>query len=313
MATATLSENTAQYRLFDAFQRSAPLQTTSSAAVQDIRLKLLFDDMGAYVEVINAKGKPCEVDYRCCQGAMRELLKAISSIRERQEMLIDWEAEDEHIYLHEHSHLLWLIRASDVLHDAKGKPIRFEDGPAEIRLLYAPDAPGKDGWLRAKLQLLHQNSILTDTADLQIISETYVLLKNTIYETKPIGENCRSLILFTDAIPATLLERSLSLLFSHFTGISVRYESFKIAQGEPVQAGIALIFQQVDETGALHLDLTHTLPRLPLEFVPSGSARTKPVAFASSRARTTSASLAPVSSLTLPVTVSSNRNVSWET
>lgn len=254
-------------RLFDVFKRlDKPLSPGESTTVATL-IQLRFDDSGAYLEVVDAKGQPCEMDYRGCHGAMRDLLKALRTIQERQDGVIDWESNPDHVYLHAHGHLLWLVRECGTLCDAEMNPLVFADGIAELRLDYHRDASHTEGWLTGTLQLVHDGERLADADALRILNETHVLYGNTIYETRPLGEHCRMLPLFNDTIPDALLERSLSLLFSHFTGVTIRYGGFHTVYAEDVQAATSLIFEQVDETGALHMDVAYSLPHLPLDFV----------------------------------------------
>ncbi|MDA1275721.1 MAG: hypothetical protein O2960_17010 [Verrucomicrobia bacterium] len=62
------------------------------------------------------------------------------------------------------------------------------------------------------------------------------------------------------------LERCLTLLFSHFTGIAVQYGGYATVFGEPLHARTSILFQNVDESGDLHFDLIHTLAHFPIDF-----------------------------------------------
>jgi len=253
--------------LFDVFKRVDKPLTTGYVPAGELLIQLLFDEEGAYLEGVDAKGRPVAFDYRSSHGALRDLLKAMDAIKEQQEAVIDWDTNSDHIYLHDHGHLLWLVRASGMLRDAGMQPLGFADGIAEIRLDYTRDAARPDDWLVGTLQLIHEDETLANATALRILNETHVLYGNTIHETKPLGDHARMLSLFNGALPEALLERSLSLLFSHFTGVTVRYGGLRTVFSEDVQAETSLIFEQVDETGALHLDVAFSLPRLPLDFV----------------------------------------------
>ncbi len=261
------SSESAGERLFDVFRRLDKPLMSGEPTASDIHIQLLFDDAGAYLEIVNGKGHPCEVDYRGYHGAVRDLLKTLRTIHERQGTVIDWESDSDHTYLHTHGQLLWLVRECGTLRDADMQPLVFADKTAEIRLDYARDTAHPADWLTGTLQLVHEGEVLADAADAKMINETHMLHGNTIYETKPLGDHCRMLPFFNAAIPEILLERSLSLLFSHFTGVAVRHRGFRTANGEDIQAESSLVFEQVDETGALHLDVAYSLPHLPLEFV----------------------------------------------
>jgi hypothetical protein len=63
-----------------------------------------------------------------------------------------------------------------------------------------------------------------------------------------------------------MLECCLSLLFSHFNRVGVRYAGYATTTGEPLHARPSLLFQNVDESGDLHFDLIPTLPGFPVDF-----------------------------------------------
>jgi len=243
-----------------------PLSSTNAGGGAPA-IQLLFDESGAYLEIVDKKGRPSEMDHRACRGAMRDLLKAVNAARERQEAFVGWDENLEHIYLHTHGHLMWLLRNCNALVDADMRAITFAPDHAELMLDLVADTRRAPVWITGQLTLVREGEERADLDGFKIINETHVLLGSQIYETSPMGENCRLLPLFNDQLPEPMLERSLSLLFSHFTGVSVRYGDYRVVAGEDTPASVALMFEQVDESGALHLDVVHTLPRLPVDFV----------------------------------------------
>ena len=84
------SSESAGERLFDVFRRLDKPLMSGEPTASDIHIQLLFDDAGAYLEIVNGKGHPCEVDYRGYHGAVRDLLKTLRTIHERQGTVIDW-------------------------------------------------------------------------------------------------------------------------------------------------------------------------------------------------------------------------------
>ncbi len=254
-------------RLFAALKRIDEPSIFESATDGDIVIQLLFDDEGAYLDVLDKKGRPREIDHRACRGAMRDLLKAMSAARHQQEELLGWDSSVERVYLHTHGHLLWLLRDCEALVDADMQRVLFVPGRVELLLDFVADPSRKQPWVIGRLVLVHEGDEISDLDAFTIINETHVLLDGRIYETNPIGDNFRLLPLFRDAFPESMFERSLSLLFSHFTGIGVRYGQYDVVHGDDIPADTSVVFQKVDESGALHLDLRHTLPRLPVDFV----------------------------------------------
>jgi len=232
----------------------------------DALIQLLFDDEGAYLEAVDKQGRPREIDHRASRGALRDLLKALNAARERQAAFVGWDENVERVYLHTHGHLLWLLRNCAVLVDADLHPLTFAPERTELVLSLTADTTRTPPWITGRLSLVRDGEVDTDMEAFRIVNETHILLGNRIYETAPLGERYQLLPLFNAVFPEVMLERSLSLLFSHFTGVSIRYGDYAVVAGEDTHAAIALMFQQVDESGALHLDVVHTLPHLPVDF-----------------------------------------------
>ena len=254
-------------RLFAALQRSDEQAVVDGAVAGDTAVQLLFDDEGAYLQVVDGKGKPRDIDYRDCRGALRELVKALGAIQRRQQDLVGWERNAERIYLHHHEHLLWPLSKCEALVDHELDPITFASTPVEVVLDLAADREKNPPWLSGRVLLVRDGETLAASSEFRFVNETHMLVGRQICETPPIGENFRRLALFADSFPEVMLERCLSLLFSHFSGIVVRYDGYATVPGEAVHARPTLVFQDVDQAGDLHFDVAYTLPRFPLDFV----------------------------------------------
>lgn len=255
-------------RLFRALKRTDGPLISGSSEHGDIAVQLLFDDGGAYLKIVNRNGDPHEVDHRACVGSMRELIKALHTAQSRQEELVGWNSDLERVYLHDNGHLLWLLRDCTVLVNADMQPLSFAQERAELLLDLIPNTTTADPpWISGHISLVCNGETLACPDGLGFISETHVLRDALIYETSPLGENYRLLPLFAEAVPASMLERSLSLLFSHFSGVTLRYGDYRVVAGEDTTADTTVLFQEVDESGDLHLRLAHSLPRLPIDFL----------------------------------------------
>ena len=70
-----------------------------------IYLKLDFDENGAFLDVVDKKGTPIEVNYLSYSGALRNVLKSIETIVERNSFVIDWEkGSSDSVYLADNDH-----------------------------------------------------------------------------------------------------------------------------------------------------------------------------------------------------------------
>jgi hypothetical protein len=177
-----------------------------------------------------------------------------------QQDLVGWESSAERVYLHHHEHLLWPLRNCPALVGQDRRPLEFAPGTVEMVLELAPGPAQEPPWLTGRLLLVRDGEILAQADQFRFLNETHVLAGDRIYETSPVGENFARLPLFASSFPEAMLDRCLSLFFSHFTGVTVRYRDYTTTPGEPLHARPSILFQNVDEAGELHFDLIHTLP-----------------------------------------------------
>ena len=252
--------------LFAALKRADERAVVSEGASGGMSVQLCFDDDGAYLQIVDGKGRLRDIDHRPAHGALRDVLKAMALIQRRQQELVGWEGSAERIYLHHHEHLLWPLRKCEALVGKDLQPLAFVPESVGIVLDLVADHDKEPLWLTGKLLLVRDGETLAEANEFRFLNETHVLAGRQIYETPPLGENFRRLALFASSFPETMLERCLSLLFSHFTGITVRYQGHATAFGEPLHARASILFQSVDQSGDLHFDLIHTLPRFPVDF-----------------------------------------------
>ncbi len=195
--------------LFAALQLADARAVAGEAA--DLAVLLRFDEEGAYLEIVDDKGRPRDLDHRAARGPLRDLLKAMAMIQRRQQDLVGWESGTDRIYLHHHEHLLWPLRHCATLVGEDLQPLVFVPVSVEIVLELVADRAKNPPWLAGHLRLIRDGEILARTGEFRFINETHVLVGRQIYETPPVGENFRRLELFASSFPETMLERCLSL------------------------------------------------------------------------------------------------------
>lgn len=253
-------------RLFAALQRRDERAVAGEEAGGEVIVQLLFDEEGAYLQVVDEKGRPQDFSPRGTRGALRELLKALALIEHRQQDQMGWDRRVARFYLHHHEHLLWPLRHCPRLVDADMQPITFAPDDVEVVLDLVPDTSKTPAWITGTLLLERDGESASQADGFTFINETHVLAGGQIHKTEPLGENFRRLALFASSFPETMLERCLSLLVSHFTGVVVRYNGYATVTGDPLPARPSILFQDVDESGDLRFDVMHTLPRFPVDF-----------------------------------------------
>jgi superfamily II DNA or RNA helicase len=248
--------------IFDILKRSRPLISKEKTA-QTIFFQLNVDAHGAYLDVVNEKGKPVSPGHEYFSGPAREVLKSIENIKKQSSFRIDWNKSGRQIYLSEHDYLFWPLRHCDNFVDADMRRIRFSDEESRIRVIIAEN---RKSTLNSRIVLSHGGKPLEPV---QLLNESHAYIDGVIYPIRALSENYRVLPLFQTVLLQNNLERFLSLLFSYFSNISVRYQEYSVTTGEPKQARPTLFIEKIDTDNALHLRVSTSLPGLDPDFMES--------------------------------------------
>ncbi|NCD34305.1 MAG: DEAD/DEAH box helicase [Spartobacteria bacterium] len=244
--------------LLEKLKKTDPFSMRSHAHADEVYIQLCFDEHGGYVQTVDKRGDHVDVNHLAYRGPMRELCKALTVIKDRMTGLIGWDSSGEHIYLHEHEHLIWLLRGCDCVMDSKCNPVTFAEEAGKVVLDLRPYRK-KEGQLIGNL-LLIQTGKKSALGDVRFLNENHLLRNSEIIEVQPLGENYNQLYLFADAFVEDQLEQYLTLLFSYFTHIQLAYGDYRVQEGPALTALPALQFQRVTEDRCLHLNITNTLP-----------------------------------------------------
>ena len=110
---------------FNSFKR----QTWQSKNVKpiDIMFMLVSDASGTFLEIVDKNLTPVEVNYQAYTGEIRNILRQIDSIKERNAFVIEWGKEQGSLYLAEHEHLLYALKNTDLLVNEGGQKLHFAE------------------------------------------------------------------------------------------------------------------------------------------------------------------------------------------
>ncbi len=243
---------------FERFKR-ATFQQKSSQAYAAVFFQIAFDDFGAFLLVVDAKGREVETSYLNYGGALRNVLRVLEQIKERNSFVINWERPADKVYLAEHPFLLEALRHCDNVVDASLKPIVFAALPAQLRL-YISAAEGKD-MLRSRLALLYSGNLMED---FRVVTEQFMLAGNQLMEVAPMGSNFASLSWFNTQIARRDLPLFLTLVFSYLENLDLQYEGYQlfVRPDDKIAATPCLIFEKIGEDNALYLRVGQSLPDL---------------------------------------------------
>ena len=131
--------------LFEQFKRTQrAVETATPQQAGAVRVQLCFDAVGSYIQLLNQRGEVIEPGYQAYSGALRNLLRAIQQLRERNGFIIDWENPTAQLYLHQYDYLLDYLRQCPDVIDERGKPVTFTDQQGELRLQIRPETAADD-------------------------------------------------------------------------------------------------------------------------------------------------------------------------
>ncbi|VGO22556.1 DEAD/DEAH box helicase [Pontiella sulfatireligans] len=252
--------------LFEALRNAASFGDGKPQVQTPVFFQVLEGAAGFSLRVVDKKGADLDADYRAFSGIEREILKAFGEVRWSWDAGRVWGEEEfdrSGILLHEHSHLVWMLARSGKVVDADMKPLVFHPDPARLQLVV--DLDDAD-WATGYFRLRHADGSTTALEQLRLVAESHLMADRTIYGIQPLGMGFRTLGLFSDSVPATQLNEYLTLFFSACSSVDLVCGNYSVCPGDPLPAKATLVFQQVDENAALHLDIVQAIPGFPIEF-----------------------------------------------
>lgn len=248
--------------IFDLFKRNRSIQTAAKKAAEVVLFQLKFDDKGAYISIIDKKGKEVEADYQQFSGVTRSILRSISHIIEKSAFVIDWDNAAKKVYLHEHDYLLEQLKQSSDFVNEAGELMQFAttEGLVQIDI-----SEKNEKQYESRILAFLQGQMLENFVPL---NENYVLQGKNIIEVQPLGGNFGHLPHFQTALKKEDIARYLSLLFSYIDNIKVTFGNYKFVETQEVlNTDLALIFEKIDADDSLYMRMAESLPGVNVDFL----------------------------------------------
>lgn len=252
------------HRLQSLFQRiqqqTATSLSTDAGTPQKVLLHLGIDMVtnSAYIQLVNSKMKPLEVEADNFTGDVAMLIRTINRINDNSFDVWGDAENPGRVFLNEHPELIFLIqRCENILVDDEGKAITFAE-EAERPTLYFENV--EDGFMSF---LRIQSADSDDPAIVAALSDTFVLAgNNVIYPVTTLGENYALLSSFAfQTVTEDIIEDYLSVLFSYLRNIRLDRSQFNLVDnGETIDAVPTLCFEKVDADKALYLRIMNAIP-----------------------------------------------------
>jgi len=248
---------------FDQFRRSdnnfSSYKTFSS---ENIFFQINFDEYGAFILVVDKKGKEVNADYRSYQKAIRNFLRALDYINERSSFVINWDKPSDKIYLNDHDFLVEQLRLCNNIVDEEMNTVTVSEYTAVVEVSLSKNRDHEDK---------NQETYISDvvlylegkTVDIpRFLSEDTVLVDQQLVSVEPLGKGFSYLSYFGKAeIFSRDLPFFFSLLFSQLDNIHLSYEDFTVVkEEEKILSKPCLIFQKIDVDDSLIMSVSQILP-----------------------------------------------------
>lgn len=233
------------------------------APVNPIYFQLNFDDYGAYLCVVDQNKKEVYAGYEYYSGSTRTVLKSLETLRDRVSFRIDWEMSNERIYIGDNDFLIEQLKGCDNFVDPDMQAIEFADIQGKVFLRLDEE---KKNRLTGRVIFSVEGE---EKEKPFFLNESYVLADRTLYPIVPLGPHFKHLLLFETLVPEFALEKYLTLVFSYFPNLSVRYADYRNTKGTPKQTLSTLIFEKVDANNTLYLRVSHSMQGLDPDFLES--------------------------------------------
>lgn len=243
-----------QNELFEILKTQKSVFRKKDSSVE-LFFMLKFDEKGAYLEFVDDKGNIIEPEYEFYSGVVRDIVKAIRGIKEKNYFKIDWENSEERIYLHENEYLIWKLKSCKNVINSTFKSLSFAKKQAWLGIQIEDDAKEEDV-LNSKLEVVYGSKKLKN---IQFINENHICAGRKIYEIAPLSENFNNLSVFESTFRRNSFEKYLSLLFSGFREIPLKYKDYTVVKGDDKISKPALVFEKVDTENYLYLKVTGAL------------------------------------------------------
>lgn len=212
---------------------------------------LLFDDRGAYVKTVNSSLKDKKVVSDNYSGSLRAVVELYNEKKIKSRLIVDWQNPYSRLYLTDHQDLADLLIGAENLVDRDGRRIYFRDTRQPVVL----QGNLSEGVLNFKATLC-ENEID------RVLNESYILSGNKIFSTNSLGKNFRSLPDLNTSIMPDEITTFLSIVYSHFTSVEVRYNSLSIKRKGSFELQPALIIESVDDSGFVTLTTSYCYSKL---------------------------------------------------
>ncbi len=248
--------------LFSVLQRrnTHTLHARAAAVDQQVFFKLDQEEEHFYFESTDSSGKPLHVAPESCTGSLKTVMDQYHKALKQLSWQIGWGGERK-LYLDEHQHLSDSILSYGNILDGQNHPVIVSPAAAALQLRIEQQ---DDLLLSSTVQLVCSDGTIVSAYD--AISTDLVLASGVIYRIDPIDEYPH-LPLFTCILTPDLAPQLIGLFATLYRDVRILYKDHTVRTGRTYQTRPAVLFEHIDDTGALHLRLVNSCDEVALEYL----------------------------------------------
>lgn len=212
---------------------------------------------GACLSVVDSQLNPVDADYHCFADETGILLRSIDRIREEEAMDFSWTGTEQKIDLASHPYLIYQLIRCDNIVDEKGAPVQVADGTNALVLSLLEDG---NQVMHPSVRLQNEEPGENEGERIMLLSDCFVLYRQTIWPVKPIGESYRLLSYFLEPFASKMMEAYLSTFFSYIENVDVDWAGGKIQlEDTPAIPTLTLTFEKIDSEKVLYMRLSESV------------------------------------------------------
>lgn len=222
-----------------------------------------FDEDGAYMEIVDAKGQPARPDYRLFGGSEMNVIRLADDILRKQEMNFSWETGNTQgrIHLGEYPYMMYELLMTHCLVTRDMKRVSVWKEPARLVLQLQDTANDQ---VVSRMTARCNDS---EFGDFQFITDSFILAGKTIFPVAPAGSNYRMKDVFNTTFDAPMTDRFLSVFFSYVSNVTPEYKDYEVEYADnDVEAVPTLVIEKVDADKSLYMEIRQTVPGIEMDF-----------------------------------------------
>jgi superfamily II DNA or RNA helicase len=251
------------------------MPTANRKISTEYRFRLSRSTDGVFMSLVDRKGNPTRPEYRRCSGPERAVLREFAEAQRRSAAQLVWRElpayDDDAAVFNPEPGLVDLAGSARMLVDHELRPLRYNpalvvpslqlksnDGSVQVVPVVAlPEKPG----------LPAEGAPGGNTSEIRYaVSSRHVVAGAELFCVPEMGSFWLDATAIKGMVSLADLPVYLAMVLSKFIYFRLSYPGYTILQQRPREAGMALVFKEIDPYGYLHVRPVSFVPGYPPGF-----------------------------------------------